>query len=133
VSVYYSPDDVGVVPSARGAWRNGDAHPGVRVPSVTPTEIETTDGEAEDADACSESSSSSGSGGWSDYDEGGFVDIDLGQHGGGYDGGYDGGYGGGYEGGYDPGGGGGSGSAIASGSGSRGWYGTGGGAVGRGY
>ncbi|KAF8247991.1 hypothetical protein K440DRAFT_627715 [Wilcoxina mikolae CBS 423.85] len=125
VSVYYSPDDVGVVPSARGAWRNGDAHPGVRVASVTPTEIETSDGEVDgdgdgDGDACSESSSSIGSSGWTDYEEGGFYDIDLGEYGNGYDPGG--------QGGYDPGVGG---SVVASGSGSRGGYGSGG--VGRRY
>ncbi|KAF8540595.1 hypothetical protein BDD12DRAFT_832823 [Trichophaea hybrida] len=130
VSIYYSPDDVGVVPSARGAWRNGDAHPGVRVASVSPTEIETSDGEVDgngngDGDACSDSSSNSGSSGrWTDYEEGGFHDIDLG----GYDNGYDNGYDPEGQGGYDPGIGG---NVVASGSGSRGGYGSGG--MGRGY
>ncbi|KAI5816205.1 hypothetical protein BZA77DRAFT_313875 [Pyronema omphalodes] len=43
VSVYYSPDDVGQPGAERGAWRNGDAHPGTRVRSITPTVIENED------------------------------------------------------------------------------------------
>jgi hypothetical protein len=43
ISVYYSPDDVGQPGAERGAWRNGDAHPGTRVRSITPTVIEDAD------------------------------------------------------------------------------------------